>query len=151
MTGATLPADETAEAAAVPRRRRSGTETRRRSRLQIGVRLDALEHEAIVALAKNAGMSLPDFLRWAALGKRGRIRRAPETDDAVRARLLRELLGHVGQVGNNINQLARHANAAALGGEPVEIEVELLQDLKATITAWKTELRGILGTREISD
>lgn len=133
------------------RERRSGTETRRRSRLQVGVRLDAVEHEAITTLAEQAGMSMADYLRWSAIGKRARLRRSQESADDVRVRLLRELLGHVGRVGNNVNQIAKAANIAALTGQSVHAEVAALEDFQATVMAWKAELRGILGTRELEE
>jgi len=60
-----------------------------------------LMHEA----AEIAGMTLSAFVRTAAMGSRPKAK-----PSRVRAKLIRQLAA----IGNNLNQLARHANAGRL-------------------------------------
>ncbi len=85
----------------------SGSETRRRN-TSIMVRVTPQERDAIDNLAMQKGLPLGAFLRAAALGDPGprAQRRVP-----VDAKMLRRLLGEVGRVGNNLNQIAHHLNA----------------------------------------
>ena len=73
----------------------------------IPVRCTAKERAAIKAVADKAGLSVGAFLRAAALGDAGprAVRRPP-----VERKELARLLGHLGKVGSNINQLAHAYN-----------------------------------------
>ena len=84
-------------------------------------------------------MATAAFLRAAALGDAGprAQRRAPADKDA----LLR-ILGHLGRIGNNVNQIARRLNEH---GSIYETEIEDIQDRKKEI--WET-LNGILAKLE---
>lgn len=84
----------------------SGSATRKRH-AQVLVRLTTEEHADIAAKADRAGMAQAAFLRAAALGTAGpRAQRRPPADHVA----LRQLLGELGRVGNNINQIARTLN-----------------------------------------
>jgi hypothetical protein len=69
----------------------------------IPVRCTAEERAAIKAVADKAGLSVGAFLRAAALGDAGprAVRRPP-----IERKELARLLGHLGKVGSNLNQLA---------------------------------------------
>jgi len=73
----------------------------------VAVRCSETEHAAISEKAAQAGYSVGAFLRNLALGDAGprAVRRPP-----VERRELARLLGHLGKVGSNINQLARGFN-----------------------------------------
>jgi hypothetical protein len=73
----------------------------------IPVRCTAEERTAIKAVADKAGLSVGALLRTAALGDAGprAVRRPP-----IERKELARLLGHLGKVGSNINQLAHAFN-----------------------------------------
>lgn len=80
---------------------------KRQRAARLFLRLTAEEKAAILARADKAGMTPPAYLRAAALGTAGpRAQRRIPAD----AGLLRQVLGHLGRVGNNLNQIARHLN-----------------------------------------
>ena len=74
----------------------------------ISVRCTAKERSQIDAAATQAGLSVGAYLRTLALGKAGprAVRRPP-----VERKELARLLGHLGKVGSNINQLAHAFNS----------------------------------------
>jgi len=69
----------------------------------ISVRCTAKDHAVIDEAATKAGLSIGAYLRTLALGSAGprAVRRPP-----IERRELARLLGHVGKVGSNLNQLA---------------------------------------------
>ncbi len=73
----------------------------------ISVRCTAKERVLIDAAATQAGLSVGAYLRTLALGKPGprAVRRPP-----VERKELARLLGHLGKVGSNLNQLAHAFN-----------------------------------------
>lgn len=94
----------------------SGTDIRQRTS-QILVRLTDEELAAIDAKADRAGIARAAFMRAAALGAVGpRAQRRPPADHVA----LRQILGELGRIGNNLNQLARAGNAG------VEIDMRAL-------------------------
>jgi hypothetical protein len=89
----------------------SGSETRQRHHVA-RLRLTDAEQVELAARAERAGLTVGAYLRQQALGGSGpRARRRPHADAA----LLLDVLGQVGRIGSNVNQLARAANA---GGWP---------------------------------
>lgn len=85
----------------------SGSDKRQRNR-RITLRYTDDEFNRIAAKADKAGLAFAAFLRASALdGDAGpRARRRPPVDHKV----LRQLLGECGRIGNNINQIARRLN-----------------------------------------
>ena len=73
----------------------------------IPVRCTTVERAAIKAAADKAGLSVGALLRSLALGDAGprSVRRPP-----VERKELARLLGHLGKVGSNLNQLAHAYN-----------------------------------------
>ncbi len=69
----------------------------------ISVRCTAEERSKIDEAARQAGLSIGAFLRALALGSAGprAVRRPP-----IERKELARLLGHLGKVGSNLNQLA---------------------------------------------
>jgi hypothetical protein len=90
-----------------------GTEKRLRTS-HITVRLTPDERRTLDAYAERAGLTAGSYLRQVLLGAPTprQIRRPP-----IERRELGRLLGELGRVGNNINQLARAVNS----GEEVEV------------------------------
>lgn len=84
----------------------SGTNKRQRGKT-VTVRLTDDEHGALEALSSRSGMALGAFMRHAAFGDSGpRAQRRPPADHQA----LRQILGHCGRIGNNLNQIARQLN-----------------------------------------
>jgi hypothetical protein len=101
----------------------------------ISVRCTEQEWETIDEAAKRAGLSIGAYLRTLACGSAGprAVRRPP-----VERRELARLLGHLGKVGSNLNQLARAFNRDRQAPELAELtamrqEIRELRD--ALITA----------------
>src|SRR5216683_1722961 len=84
----------------------------------ISVRCTAKERATIDEAARRAGLSVGAYLRTLALGSPGprAVRRPP-----IERRELARLLGHLGKVGSNLNQLARAFNS--LGRLPTRPEL----------------------------
>lgn len=84
----------------------SGSNKRQRGKT-VTVRLSDDEHAALDALASRSGMAAGAFMRAAAFGEAGpRAQRRPPADHKA----LRQILGELGRIGNNINQIARRLN-----------------------------------------
>ncbi|MEJ0051716.1 MAG: hypothetical protein WDN02_11030 [Methylovirgula sp.] len=77
----------------------------------IAVRCTAEEHAAIDAAATAAGLSIGAYLRAQALGDPGprSVRRPP-----VERKELARLIGLLGKLGSNVNQIAHAFNSARL-------------------------------------
>ena len=101
----------------------SGTDKRQRG-VVVSVRVTGDERDRLETLSSRSGLAVAAFMRAAALGEAGlRAQRRPSADHKV----LRQLLGEIGRIGNNINQIARHINAT---GENPDLP-ELTQALAA--------------------
>lgn len=90
--------------------------------LFIYVRATQNEKELLKAKAKSYNLTLSEWLRQLAFtGKpRKKVRSVPDADPA--------LIGEMNRIGNNMNQLARHANERAKAGlslDALEIITEL--------------------------
>jgi hypothetical protein len=103
----------------------------------IPVRCTAEERAAIKAVADKAGLSVGAFLRAAALGDAGprSVRRPP-----IERKELARLLGHLGKVGSNLNQLAHAFNSNGRGPGLAE-----LNDIRRHVTEMRDALIKALG------
>jgi hypothetical protein len=113
-----------------PRRKRSGSENRKRSLPPFPVRLDATERAAIEEAADREGVTMGTYIRSRALAvpTTGTRRRAPV--DVV---ALAKLLGTVNKMGGNLHQLVKHLN---FGGFPIPEEMcAALQGYEAMVAA----------------
>lgn len=115
-----------------------GTETRRTTQ-STTIRLTPDDHAVLAAAAEAAGVGPSTFARIATLdaagGRRPEIRKRP---DPVR-RDLAQVLGALGRIGNNVNQVARVANAT--GDVSSILAVHGLRDQLAELTQAVLELR----------
>jgi len=110
----------------------SGSDKRLRDHT-VTVRLSDDEREKLTQLSSRSGLAIGAFMRAAALGESGpRAQRRPPADHAA----LRQILGHCGRIGNNLNQIAKHLNA---GGQanPGELKEALAAylDIRSAILA----------------
>lgn len=118
-------------------RRRSGSEKRQRRR-SVAVRFTDDEAAALEGAASRAGLTTGAYLRILAFGTPGpRAARRPPVERVELARLL----GQLGHVGSNVNQLARAANGGdELGAVTLQ---ETLTDIRhATQAIMKALGRG---------
>jgi hypothetical protein len=75
----------------------------------VAVRCTETEYASMTAAARRAGLSVGAFLRALGCGNPGlRAARRPPIERQELARLL----GHMGKLGSNVNQLAHMANVA---------------------------------------
>jgi Bacterial mobilisation protein (MobC) len=89
----------------------SGSNKRQRGDT-VTVRVTKDERAQLDALSSRSGLSAGAFMRAATFGEAGpRAQRRPPIDHVA----LRQILGHCGRIGNNLNQIAKHLNA---GGQP---------------------------------
>ena len=92
----------------------AGTDTRQRTK-QCLVRFTEEEFADVSGKADKAGIATAAFLRAAALGNAGpRAQRRPPAEQ----QLLRQILGHLGKVGSNVNQIARQLNSGERAAVP---------------------------------
>ena len=113
-----------------------GTEKRQRT-ATIRLRLTPAEKAEIEARAERAGMASPAYLRQQALGEAGprSVRRLP-----VDAILIRQAIGQMNYVGNNLNQLARRANMGDLDGADARELAPVLRKINDTAEAFMSAL-----------
>jgi hypothetical protein len=88
----------------------SGTEKRIRDRV-LTIRLTAQERQAVDEAAERAGLVTGSYARQVLLGAPTprQVRRPP-----VERRELVRLLGELGRIGGNVNQIARAVNAGVV-------------------------------------
>lgn len=118
--------------------KKSGSENRQKG-FVVGVRVNEIEHAELKISAEAAGVSVPSFIRSKVLAEiQTATRPAPPSIDR---KLLSQLLGQLGKVGSNINQIAHKLNeggsiaAPRITGAIDDFEVlrdEILKALKAT-------------------
>lgn len=84
----------------------SRSNVRQRNKM-VSFRLSDEEHAALSERADAAGVGLSDYARAQALdAKPLRAQRRPSVDRAA----LAQLMGRIGAIGNNVNQIARKLN-----------------------------------------
>lgn len=103
----------------------------------VAVRCSTAEHAALTAAALQAGLSVGAYLRATALGNAGlrAVRRPPVEKEA-----LARLLGEIGKLGSNVNQIAHAVNAT--GDLPSWHE---LHDMTAAVQAMRGAVLQALG------
>jgi hypothetical protein len=103
----------------------------------ISVRCTAKERSKIDEAARQAGLSIGAYLRALALGDAGprAVRRPP-----IERKELARLLGHLGKVGSNLNQLAHAFNSR--GRVPGLAE---LNDIRSYVGQMRDALMAALG------
>ncbi len=102
----------------------SGSDKRQRSHQSL-IRWTDEEFTSVIDRADKSGLAVAAFMRAAVLREPGpRAQRRPPADHKA----LRQLLGEVGRIGNNINQIARALNTGEKANLP-----DLQQALRAYI------------------
>lgn len=105
---------------------RSGSETRKRTVL-LTARFNQQEAASIRQIADRSGLSIASLMRRALLdAPPPRATRRPPADVQAVARLL----GQLGKIGSNINQLAKHANAGRYQENSIELALRDLGELR---------------------
>jgi hypothetical protein len=110
----------------------SGTEKRIRDR-SLTIRLSADERIVVDEAADRAGLTAGSYARQAILGAPAprQVRRPP-----IERRELARLLGELGKIGGNLNQLARAANSGTvLDGVEIGAALAGLRDVRAAVLA----------------
>lgn len=109
---------------------RSGSETRKRKHL-ISIRVSEEERNQIEEDATRAGLTVSSYARQLLLD-------APVPKQGKRPHVNREelakLLGHIGKIGSNINQIARAANSnLPYSQQALESHLAELENLRQSI------------------
>lgn len=94
------------------KKKKSGSEQRIKGKV-IGFRADPLEVAEIEAAANEAGLTVGSFIRDTILK---RARTTPTKKATIDRILLTKLLGEIGKVGSNLNQIARRLNEGGAVG-----------------------------------
>jgi hypothetical protein len=94
---------------------------------RIAVRCTEEDHAFIAENAARAGLSVGAFLRTLALGRAGP--RAVKRPHAEREQLAR-ILGEIGKLGSNHNQIAKWANTAKASPSALEL-AQMREDVAA--------------------
>ena len=116
----------------------SGSNKRRRTRQSL-IRWTEEEFAEISKKSDKAGFAVAAFIRAAAIGNAGpRAQRRPPTDHV----LLRQILGQLGKIGSNLNQIAKSLNM----GDPPDMP-ELTAALRA-YTETRNAIFRALGKKE---
>jgi hypothetical protein len=116
--------------------KRDWSQAKRQRQRVFQLRLTDDEHAELAARAESAGVSVAGLIRHRCLEQSPpRARRRPHVDAAA----LMKLLGQVGHIGSNINQLARAANA---GGWPSH---SALDDAARDVADMRAAIRRALG------
>ncbi len=102
------------------------------------IRLSDDERAEIVRRSHAAGLSIAGYFKSVALNQRPRKFRHPQVDRAELARLL----GQLGRVGNNLNQLARTLNTEG------SVEIPELTQALNDLSAMRAMVMSALGYRE---
>jgi len=97
-----------------------------RRTVRLEVRLTPEEEARLVTLAGGSGANVSDYVRARSLGQA--VPRTVATDDR---RALIELLGELGKIGSNLNQVARHLNQ----GHAVDPERESVRRLTDSLAS----------------
>lgn len=115
-----------------PLRVRSGSNKRKRL-VVLGVRLTPEERDLIDRHAERAALTVGSYARGVLLGVEPprQARRPP-----VEKRELARLLGHIGHIGSNVNQIARVLNGGGEADLPaLDDALDQLADIRAALLA----------------
>jgi hypothetical protein len=100
-------------------------------------RMTVIERAAVVAAADAVGMGPSTFARISVLRAAGREAPIRKRRDAI-ATVIAPVLGELGRVGNNLNQLTRHAH---IGGQVDSESLTRLRDEAERLTLAVLSLR----------
>ncbi len=130
----------------VHERRRSGSEVRVR-RATVGVRLTPEERSHLDTLAAAAGISAAAYLRRAGLG--GRI---PVCRSSIRdADALRAVVGALGRIGHNLNQIARGVDIDRQADRQPSPDVAALLEVGTALDRIGFDVRRAMGLEGVEE
>ena len=111
---------------------------------KLDVRFTQEEYNMILALERELGIGKTELVRMRVLNDAGKV--VLNSGELIRS--LDRIGAEMGRVGNNINQLAKHANAMRLAGSlPPQVVVQfnaLLNDYIFIQRSLETSLRKII-------
>ena len=99
----------------------------------IDIRVDQETYDHILGEAYQAKLNLSDYVRQCVLKHKVIVRQ----ETIVEPALLRQLLGELGHIGGNLNQIARHLNG---GGVLSQEMVRKIRQATADLYDLKTRL-----------
>ncbi len=123
-------ADKNEQKRARALRKRSGSETRRPSKL-VHVRYPLDEHAELEKQAAGLGLTVSAFVRQRTNGitpERGKARRP-----SLQNQLAAQHLAQLGKIGSNLNQIARAANMNEAGLREIGMALEDIRELSALL------------------
>lgn len=99
----------------------------------ITVRLSDDERDQLTELSSRSGLAVGAFMRAAAFGEAGpRAQRRPPADHVA----LRQIIGHCGRIGNNLNQIAKQLNVSGQADiRELQEALAAILDIRSTILA----------------
>jgi predicted DNA binding CopG/RHH family protein len=104
---------------------------------RIEIRISAADHAAIEEMATAAGLTVGGYLRAAALGGMGpRARRKP----TIERKEMGRILGLLGNVASNVNQIARWCNT-----EQSAPSLDRLEDMLIDFQSLRAAIMGAFG------
>ena len=120
--------------------KRDWKKVNRRSRHQVNIRLSEAERTELEGIAARLNVSMAGYVKSTAFGRP--IPRASRRPDAVSADL-RQLLGLMGKLGSNANQIARACNLGSL--DDYRIAKASLLQIQEELTQMRADLIRALG------
>ena len=122
---------------------RSGSDSRQRS-IVLTARFNEEEARTVRQMAEKTGLSVSALIRHALLNvPPPRRRRRPSVDQAAVAKLL----GELGKIGSNINQLAHYAHLGRFQSNNIDMALRDLMELRlACLQALGREPRSLRET-----
>lgn len=88
---------------------------------RVELRLTEAEEKALIGLAEDAGLSVSEFIRKAALGSKPRtVKACPERASFIKG------LAELGKIGSNVNQIAKALNTELATRQPYSVSKELI-------------------------
>lgn len=120
-----------------PLRRRSGSETRQRT-IIVPIRFTLEERTVLNEAASRAGLTVSSYARARIMGSAlARSVKRPSIDRELAARLI----GQLGKIGSNLNQIARTANKNNASAREFE-------DALREAAEFRSAIRAFLGAKE---
>ena len=105
----------------------SKTVTNRTRNLPYSIRFTRRERDRAAELAARAGQPLSALIRHGLFDTPlpRAVRRPP-----IEKQLVAQLLGELGRIGSNVNQLAKHANAGRFQQNSIDLAMQTLMEMR---------------------
>lgn len=116
----------------------SGTDKRRRAHA-VSIRLDGPEREELRHRARRAGITVGAYVRYQVLDKPPPRQ---SSRPAVEVQVLARLVGQLGKIGSNLNQIAHQMNAS---GRVEELDVMYVQSMATDLTVLRSAALRAMG------